>query len=181
MTEKLTKRESKITDLFLEFLLTLDKSYVIKTSVYFFFNKEKLPKERVIVVCKYLERKNLISIVLDNNEELRNIKFDKSNIISFLKQDSVNKLWTSERKLYNDSKLSEWQVKTFWIALSFGVFGGLYSGCDFFIKILTNEETNQEKQVPKEQMESELSKLRILISDQKKDSLLVHPNSEKSK
>ena len=79
-----------------------------------------------------------------------------------------------------DSKLSQWQVKTFWIALSFGVFGGIYSGYDF-IKSLTNEDTNQEKQVTKEQLESELSKLRILISDQKKDSLLIRPNSEKGK
>ena len=38
-----------------------------------------------------------------------------------------------------------------------------------------------EKQVTKEQLESELSKLRILISDQKKDSLLIRPNSEKGK
>ena len=181
MTEKLTKRESKIADLFLEFLLTIDKSYAYKTTVYFFFNKEKLPEDRIIVICKYLERKNLIYIIFDNNEELKNIRFDKANILSFLKNDSVNKLWTSEKKLYNDSKLSQWQVKTFWIALSFGVFGGLYSGCDFFIKILTNEETNQEKQVTKEQLESELSKLRILISDQKKDSLLIRPNSEKGK
>ena len=180
MTEKLTKRESKIADLFLEFLLTIDKSYAYKTTVYFFFNKEKLPGDRIIVICKYLERKNLIYIIFDNNEELKNIRFDKANILSFLKNDSVNKLWTSEKKLYNDSKLSQWQVKTFWIALSFGVFGGIYSGYDF-IKSLTNEDTNQEKQVTKEQLESELSKLRILISDQKKDSLLIRPNSEKGK
>ena len=63
MTEKLTKRESKIADLFLEFLLTIDKSYAYKTTVYFFFNKEKLPEDRIIVICKYLERKNLIYII----------------------------------------------------------------------------------------------------------------------
>ena len=80
----------------------------------------------------------------------------------------------------NDYTLSKWQVKTFWVALSFGIFGGIYSGYDF-IKSIANEDTNQVKQVTKEEMELELSKLRTLILNQKKDSLLSIPNSEKGK
>lgn len=180
MTEKLTKKESKITDLFLEFLLTLDKNYAFKTTVYFFFDKHNLSKERVFYICKYLERKTLISIILDKEENLRNVNFDKTKIQSFLKNDSVNKLWLTEKKLYNDSKLSEWQVKTFWWLFAFGIFGGLYSGYDI-INNLTKEENDQQKQITKEQLESELSKLRTLILTQKKDSLLILPNSEKGK
>ncbi|EOG6905707.1 hypothetical protein ACLH3R_002333, partial [Flavobacterium psychrophilum] len=88
--------------------------------------------------------------------------------------------WTLERKLYNDSKLSELQVKTFWIALFLGIFGGIYSGYDF-IKSLTSKDTDKETQVTKEQMELELSKLRTLILIQKKDTLLTPSNSEKGK
>ncbi|EOG6905669.1 hypothetical protein ACLH3R_002293, partial [Flavobacterium psychrophilum] len=92
MTEILTKKESTIADIFLEFLLTLDNNYAIKSTIFFFFNKHKLSKDRVFYICKYLERKNLISIILDNNEDLRSINFNKLDIELFLKRDSVNKL-----------------------------------------------------------------------------------------
>ncbi len=62
----------------------------------------------------------------------------------------------------------------------FIIFGGLYSGYDI-IKNLTKVENVQSKQITKEQMELELSKLRTLILIQKKDSLLNRPNSEKGK
>lgn len=96
-----------------------------------------------------------------------------------LKQDIIDKK-AERKKLHNESKLSDWQVKTFWPLFIFGLFGGLYSAYDI-IKNLTTADTIREKQVTKEQMELELSKLRTLILIQKKDTLLNHPNSEKGK
>ncbi len=84
------------------------------------------------------------------------------------------------KKLHNESKLSDWQVKTFWPLFIFGLFGGLYSAYDI-IKNLTKVENVQSKQITKEEMESKLSKLRTLILTQKKDTLSVPSNSEKGK
>ena len=108
------------------------------------------------------------------------MNFDKLKIQDFLKNDGISKIWITENKLYNDSKLSELQLKTFWWIFGFGIFGGLYSGIDF-IKNLTNEDTKEVKQVTKEEMELELSKLRTLILNQKKDAPLIPANSEKGK
>lgn len=84
------------------------------------------------------------------------------------------------KKLHNESKLSDWQVKTFWPLFIFGLFGGLYSAYDI-IKNLTKLENVQSKQITKEEMESELSKLRTLILTQKNDTLSIHSNSETGK
>jgi hypothetical protein len=84
------------------------------------------------------------------------------------------------KKLHNESKLSDWQVKTFWPLFIFGLFGGLYSTYDI-IKNLTKVENVQLKQITKEEMESELSKLRTLILTQKKDIPSIPANYEKGK
>ena len=84
------------------------------------------------------------------------------------------------KKLHNESKLSDWQVKTFWPLFIFGLFGGLYSAYDI-IKNSAKVENVQSKQRTKEEMESELSKLRTLVLDQNKDNILIHSTSEKSK
>lgn len=95
------------------------------------------------------------------------------------KQDLIDKE-AERKKLHNESKLSDWQIKTFWPLFIFGLFGGLYSTYDI-IKNLGKEENVQSKQITKEEMESELSKLRTLILTQKKDTLLIQTNSEKDK
>ena len=71
-------------------------------------------------------------------------------------------------------------MKSFWIALSFGLLGGIYSTVEI-IKSLTIKEDVKEKPVSKEEMELELSKLRTLILNQKRDTLLTPSNSEKGK
>ena len=180
MKDNLTERESKIADSFLEFLFSYENFYVIKGIVYHFFDSRNISKERTLFICKFLERKSLVSLNLDSESELRNLNFDKLKIQDFLKNDGISKIWITENKLYNDSKLSELQLKTFWWIFGFGIFGGLYSGIDF-IKNLTNEDTKEVKQVTKEEMELELSKLRTLILNQKKDAPLIPANSEKGK
>lgn len=83
-------------------------------------------------------------------------------------------------KELDDAKLSKWQVKYFWYILFFGLLGGIYSTVEI-IKSLTTSENVKEKQVTKEELELELSKLRTLILNQKKDTLLIPTNSEKGK
>jgi len=73
----------------------------------------------------------------------------------------------SFKKLKWDSKLSKWQVKTFWWIFAFACFGGLYSTYDILTDKLRNKKTDQQI-ITKSQMDSELTKLRALISDQKK-------------
>lgn len=84
------------------------------------------------------------------------------------------------KKLHNDSKLSEWQVKTFWPVFLFG-FIGFGLGCYNFINNLTplKDITRNEERIQK--MEFELSKLHTLISTKKKDTLIIRANSEKGK
>ena len=83
-------------------------------------------------------------------------------------------------KELDDAKLSKWQVKYFWYILFFGLLGGIYSTVEI-IKSLTTSENVKEKQVTKEELELELSKLRTLILNQKKETLLIPTNSEKGK
>jgi len=67
------------------------------------------------------------------------------------------------KKLKWDSKISKWQVKTFWWIFMLALIGGVYSLVDFTKNLI---DKNQE-QVTKSQFESELSKLRTLILNQK--------------
>lgn len=83
-------------------------------------------------------------------------------------------------KELNDAKLSKWQVKYFWYIFVFGLLGGIYSTVEI-IKSLSTSENVKEKQVSKEEMELELSKLRTLILNQKRDTLIIPTNSEKGK
>lgn len=64
--------------------------------------------------------------------------------------------------------------------INFGLLDGIYSTVEI-IKSLTTSENVKEKQVTKEELELELSKLRTLILNQKKDTLLIPTNCEKGK
>lgn len=128
-----------------------------------------------------LENMNLVK-ENDDRESYTLTKLGKEKLFE-LKIDFENseKDQKAERKkLHNDSKLSEWQVKTFWPLFIFGIFGGLYGGYDI-IKNLTKSEDVKQELVTKSEMESELSKLRTLILIQKKEGSLIPANSVKSK
>ena len=92
MKDNLTERESKIADLFLEFLLAYEKNYVVKGIVYHFFDKQNISKERTFFICKFLERKSLVSLNLNSESEMRNLNFDKLKIQDFLKNNEINKI-----------------------------------------------------------------------------------------
>ncbi len=95
------------------------------------------------------------------------------------KQDIIDKE-AERKKLHNDSKLSEWQVKTFWWIFGFAIIGTGLSVYNFIDSLSTSKNIiKQEERIRKTELE--LSKLRTSISTQKKDTLLIHTNSEKGK
>jgi hypothetical protein len=119
------------------------------------------------------------------------LDFDSHTKLTELGKNTLNKLESeleqeikdqkSERKkLQNDSKLSEWQVKTFWWIFGFAIIGVGLSIYNFIDSLSTSKNViKQELRI--EKMEMELSKLHTLILTQKKDSVLIHSNSEKGK
>jgi DNA-binding MarR family transcriptional regulator len=129
-----------------------------------------------------LENNNLI-VEDDNRNSLYSLTEKGENLLSQITEELEYEL-EKERITFENSKidlrLKKWQLKTFWWIFGFGIFGGLYSGLDI-IKNLTKPKDVKQQQVTKSEMELELSKLRTLILNQKKDGLLKLPNSEKSK
>jgi hypothetical protein len=75
------------------------------------------------------------------------------------------------KKLEDDAKLSNWQIKTFWWFFFFSLVGFCYGFYDF----ITDQKSDKSLEIiekSNQQLESELSKLRTLVLDQKKvDSL----------
>ena len=132
--------------------------------------------------CNEIHRECVLNSLLDEQTQTKLTEIGKTTLYT-LESEYAQEIKDKEaerKKLHNESKLSDWQVKTFWPLFIFGLFGGLYSSYDI-IKNLTKEENIQLKQITKEEMESELSKLRTLVLDQNKDNILIHSTSEKSK
>ena len=79
------------------------------------------------------------------------------------------------KKLHNESVISGWKRKTFWYIFALGLFGGVYSGIDLYNKVTNNV---KERQLTKQELESELTKLRALILSQKNQDSLINSDSE---
>lgn len=80
------------------------------------------------------------------------------------------------KKLHNESKLSDWQVKTYWWIFGFAFAGFIFGIYNFTNSLTPSKDINsQEERIKK--MELELSKLRTLILTEKKEALLIYPNS----
>lgn len=84
----------------------------------------------------------------------------------------------NRKKLHNETRLSEWQLKTFWYVFIFGLFGGIYSGTSL-ISDLTKSEVPKENFITDEQMQLELSKMRTLFLHQKNNDALPKTDSLK--
>src|SRR5690554_7968781 len=67
---------------------------------------------------------------------------------------------TSE-KLKLNLRLSKWQVIIFWPVFIIGLFGGIYSGIDFFRK--ETNEVSKEQLVTKDELQKEIIKLKEFI------------------
>ncbi len=101
------------------------------------------------------------------------------NLESEYRQDVIDKK-AERKKLHNESKLSDWQVKTFWWIFGFALIGFGLGVYNFTNSLIPSKDTIQQE-VRIRKMESELSKLNILILTQKKDTLLINSSSEKGK
>ncbi|MGB5821138.1 MAG: hypothetical protein WBG90_16760 [Saonia sp.] len=83
-----------------------------------------------------------------------------------------------KKKERDDARLSDWRVKTFWPLLILGTFGGIYSGIDLIEK-LTNNETDQNEVITKQQLESEFSNFRNSMLIEKENDTLSELDSLK--
>ncbi|MFB9052118.1 hypothetical protein ACFFVB_03410 [Formosa undariae] len=139
MNKLLTEKESKVADLFLEFLLSSEKNGVFKGVVNFFFKKHKISEHRALFVCHFLQRKKLLKVLLDSNDGLRNLTFEKSKIEDFIINNRIHDEWLLQNKLKNESKISTIKAKTFIPVLILGAFGGVYSIIKVVILVLGKE------------------------------------------
>jgi hypothetical protein len=72
------------------------------------------------------------------------------------------------KKLHNESLLSEWQVKSFWVVFIFGLLGGIYSTYDFFIKDPVIEKKLKQIETDILKNKDTIKELRTIILNQKK-------------
>jgi len=101
------------------------------------------------------------------------LTFQKNGGFKTYSQEELNRLEKEREieilttnKLRWDSKLSKWQVKTFWWIFVFGFFGfifGLYN----FIDNLNKTKSIEELELSNQETQEEVSRLRTLVLDQK--------------
>ena len=148
-------------------------------------NPEYLPNNigfrEYLSIIEFLEEKQYIeSIENDSMYVLTDVGIVNFNILKKNKEQKDADESAERNKLHNESIMSGWKRKTFWYIFAFGLFGGVYSGIDLFNKMVKSKKV-QEKQISKEEMESELTKLRTLILTKKNQDSLVNSNSELNK
>lgn len=135
-------------------------------------NSESFGSKNNIVIL-LVDRK--LAVRLENKEITENIFLpscriskkgaeiiNKGGWLKHLERERIKTI-RADRKDVFDFMLSKFKYYTFWPIFIMGIFGGVYSGYDF-IKNLTKQECVQPKQMTKEEMELELTKLRTSIS-----------------
>ena len=169
---ELTEKESKVANLFLKYILLLDRSYIIKSNMLFYFNKQKIKESSANIICEKIELHGVFSLIRNKDDSLRTINFDKEKIKCFLKDGGLHSEWLKNDKLKNDAKISRLQAKTFFIVLSLGLIGGLYSLYDFFIQAKNIDKRFQKLDLNTLKNRESRDKLHTLILNQKNlDSL----------
>ncbi|MDG2432832.1 hypothetical protein [Flavobacterium sp.] len=112
--------------------------------------------------------------LLDSYSFIKLTELGKKTLIKLeleVEQENIDKN-SEHKKLRNDSKLSEWQVKTFWWIFGFAIMGAGLSVYNFIDNLSTAENvTKQEEQLKK--MESELSELNTFMLNREKDSVYI--------
>jgi len=165
--------------------LNIVLDFIINNDFPLIDSPEHLPENigfrEYISIIEFLENKQYIeSIDNDLMYSLTDVGFVNFKILKKnIAQQGTDEL-AERNKLHNESVMSGWKRKTFWYIFVLGLFGGIYSGIDLFNKITSSKEV-QEKQLTKQEMESELSKLRTLILSQKSQDSLKNPNFELNK
>lgn len=84
----------------------------------------------------------------------------------------------NRKKLHNETRLSEFKIKTFRFVFIFGLFGGIYS-LTSLITDLTKSEVPKEDFITNKQLELELSKMRTLFLNHKNNDALPKTDSLK--
>lgn len=120
----------------------------------------------------YLEATKLTDIFLNTNGGFEKL-YEKRQLIEN-EQLRIKKI--QEKKLEDDAKLSKWQVRTFWWFFGFSLVSFCYGIYDI-ITDLKSDKYLDKIELSNQQLESELSKLRTLVLDQKTvDSLHISKN-----
>jgi hypothetical protein len=161
-------------------------NFVLENNNFKFHNINEIAEEKFgwqIFLNGITELENL-NLVTENQDgetySITNLGREKLSELKIKIENSEKDEKAERKKLHNESKLYDWQVKTFWWIFGFAVIGTGLSIYNFINSLtLSKDATQQEYRITK--MESELSKLNTLISDQKKDTLLTHPDSKKGK
>lgn len=105
-------------------------------------------------------------------------QYEKNKQLQILKENERQRI--EQEKASIELRLKKWQIKTFWWVFVFAVIGSILSIYNFINIISPSQsELKQDEKILK--IESELSKLQILISNQKNDTILNIYNSEKNK
>jgi hypothetical protein len=152
--------------------------------------------------AEYIEQKGLISIDYSSKQRcdltetgyeifknggwfeflrIKSLLADKEQLEN-KRREAIDKV--NVEKLLYEHKLSKWKVKTFWPIFGFGLIGFIFGVYNFVDNLNTSKHITSQEQT-NQRMESELSKLRTLILDQKSlDSLRnfkTHIDSLKTK
>ncbi|SDY16972.1 hypothetical protein SAMN05444411_1491 [Lutibacter oricola] len=168
---RLTKRDARIADLFLEDLLTIENNdFLYKNSVYWFFNKNSVSNKKAEIICEKLNVYGAINLKNKEGEYRLNTNFVKDDIITFLKEGGLTDIWLRNNKLNNESITSTWKLWSFWPVFIFGLFGGVYSVRSLFKEIKVNKDT-QEKQQDKLENKEITEKAYNTVLENKIDSL----------
>ena len=110
----------------------------------------------------YLEATVLTDIFLNSNGG-----FEKTyETRKLIENEELRLKRIQDKKLENDAKLSKWQVRTFWWFFGFSLVSFCYGVYDF-ITDLNSDKSLKKIGLSNQQLESELSKLRTLVLDQK--------------
>ena len=187
----LEEKDVEILDEFIRIILDGHDVYSSEFTKLPYFNKFKdsyLEFERLAMI---LHKENLAQVhnigsnsklVLRKNQNTENFKKSggftnayKNQLIQIEKENEIQTL--SMSKLRFDTKLSKWQLKTFWPVFISGLLGfifGLYN----IITQITDSRKTKELQIELKNTQEEVSKLRTLVLDQKTADSLHNPKTD---
>ncbi|PZX09547.1 hypothetical protein LX69_03555 [Breznakibacter xylanolyticus] len=124
------------------------------------------------------------SVISHNGFEVRPIE---SKLKEFLENGGFSKMYVEQARIKRRNeqredlslRLTKFKIWTFWPLFVIAIFGGIYSGIDFFNK--KSEHKSEEQYLERiKQVESELTTLRTLISSQNNQSLLQNSTGKEN-
>jgi len=176
--KELTKKESELSDLFLEELLTVtDKCWVRKYFISVYFEKFGVNEDRYFLICQNLAKKDLIQLNKRPNDQLFTINIEKINIRNFLNNGGMTELWLKRNKLLYDFRMSKFKVVSFYWLFAVSIFSGIFSVIKI-VQYIKSEFKVEKVEGPKLKKEEVKGKSNTLILSQKYIDSLNSPDSE---